>query len=424
MALSNSEKAKRLLRNVVGAGTSVAVVAAVASFAIRVEASFMNVTVFQNRAFYQLEVKEIVELEGSGEVPEEMPEPVNTPVRLRVQNQWDDFFLPLMYGYNEGFIEPLRPNQQYTLSIELEQAVSWATLDTFLFTTDPTNAAIITEIIETTSPLNPFTQLSVNVLTQNGGTPPREWILALTYGETSIERTLPVGESVVTFENLPHVNAPIELEVLAVLADETKSMTKRVYEASEFVQGDIELSFPTLTSLAIKTTKQTSLPNPTYQVRLTQENQPTKTFRASEAVVTIDNLIQGASYGLEWILSYETNENQFKDVVLYSRTIIPIPTPIYVLSVYTETIGQVLEVTIDNDLAIESLSIQGVQNGITINLPFTFVQETNAAFFYRLTTDVVFEKGVTFALVLTQPAPFDYPITLQTIVFQQGGTNA
>ena len=424
MALSNSEKAKRLLRNVVGAGTSVAVVAAVASFAIRVEASFMNVTVFQNRAFYQLEVKEIVELEGSGEVPEEMPEPVNTPVRLRVQNQWDDFFLPLMYGYNEGFIEPLRPNQQYTLSIELEQAVSWATLDTFLFTTDPTNAAIITEIIETTSPLNPFTQLSVNVLTQNGGTPPREWILALTYGETSIERTLPVGESVVTFENLPHVNAPIELEVLAVLADETKSMTKRVYEASEFVQGDIELSFPTLTSLAIKTTKQTTLPNPTYQVRLTQENQPTRSFQASETVVTIDNLIQGASYGLEWILSYETNENQFKDVVLYSRTIIPIPTPIYVLSVYTETIGQVLEVTIDNDLAIESLSIQGVQNGITINLPFTFVQETNAAFFYRLTTDVVFEKGVTFALVLTQPAPFDYPITLQTIVFQQGGTNA
>jgi hypothetical protein len=309
MALSNSEKAKRLLRNVVGAGTSVAVVAAVASFAIRVEASFMNVTVFQNRAFYQLEVKEIVELEGSGEVPEEMPEPVNTPVRLRVQNQWDDFFLPLMYGYNEGFIEPLRPNQQYTLTIELEQAISWSTLDTFLFTTDPTNAAIITEIIETTSPLNPFTQLSVNVLTQNGGTPPREWILALTYGETSIERTLPVGESVVTFENLPHVNAPIELEVLAVLADETKSMTKRVYEASEFVQGDIELSFPTLTSLAIKTTKQTSLPNPTYQVRLTQENQPTKTFQASEAVVTIDNLIQGASYGLEWILSYETNEN-------------------------------------------------------------------------------------------------------------------
>jgi hypothetical protein len=418
MALSNSEKAKRLIRNVVGTGASVAVVAAVASFAIRVEASFMNVTVFQNRAFYQLEVKEIVELEGSGEMPEEMPEPVNTPVRLRVQNQWDDFFLPLMYGFNEGFIEPLRPNQQYTLTIELEQAVSWSTLDTFLFTTDPVNAAVITDIIESTSPLNPFTNLSVNVLTQNGATPPIDWKLALTYGEASIERTIPVGESVVTFEDLPHVNGAIELEVFTVLPNETKSMTKRVYESSEFVQGDIQLSFPTLRSLAIETTKATTLPNPTYQVRLTQEGQPAMIYQASQDVVTIDNLIQGATYNLEWLLTYQTNVNQFKDVVLYSQTILPIATPIYVLSVYKEVSGQVLEVTIDNDLAIESLSIQGVQNGTLINLPFTLVQETNAAFFYRLTTDFVFEKGIQFALVLTQPAPYDYPITLQTIVFQ------
>ena len=423
MALSNSEKAKRLIRNVVGTGASVAVVAAVASFAIRVEASFMNVTVFQNRAFYQLEVKEIVEIEGSGEIPEEMPEPVNTPVRLRVQNQWDDFFLPLMYGYNEGFIEPLRANQQYTLTIELEQAVSWSTLDTFLFTTDPTNAAVISEVIEITSPLNPFTQLSVNVLTQNGATPPTDWKLALTYGETLIERSIPVGESVITFENLPHVNVAIELEVFAVLPTETKSMTKRVYEASEFVEGDIQVSFPNLTTLAIETRKQTTLANPTYKVRLTQEGQPVTTYQANQDLITIENLVQGALYVMEWILTYQPNVGTMKDVVLYSQNILPIPTPIYVLSVYTEASGQVLEVTIDNDLPIETLSIQGDQNGTLINLSFTLIQETNAAFFYRLTTDFVFEKGIQFALVLIQPAPYDYPITLQTIVFQQGGTN-
>jgi hypothetical protein len=223
---------------------------------------------------------------------------------------------------------------------------------------------------------------------------------------------------VVTFEDLPHVNGAIELEVFAVLPNETKSMTKRVYESSEFVQGDIQLSFPTLRSLAIETTKATTLPNPTYQVRLTQEGQPAMIYQANQDVVTIDNLIQGATYNLEWLLTYQTNVNQFKDVVLYSQTILPIATPIYVLSVYKEVSGQVLEVTIDNDLAIESLSIQGVQNGTLINLPFTLVQETNAAFFYRLTTDFVFEKGIQFALVLTQPAPYDYPITLQTIVFQ------
>ena len=422
MALSSSSKAKRLMGNVVGAGTSVAVVTAVASFAISVEASFIDVTVFQNRAFYQLEVREIVEIEGSGEIPEDMPEPVNTPVRLRVQNQWDDFFLPLIYGYNEGFIEPLRPNQQYTLSIELQQAVSWSTLDTFLFTTSPTNAAIISEVIETTSPLDPLTQLTVNVLTQNGGNPPAEWNLALTYGDTLIERPLSVGENIVSFVDLPHVNAPIELEVLAVFPEETTSMTKRVYEASEFVEGNIQLSFPSLTTLAIATSKATTLPSPTYQVRLTAVGQPGVVFQANEDQLTIDNLIQGQPYLLEWMLTYPINVNQTKDVVLSSQTIIPILTPIYVLSVYPEAMGQIVEVTIDKDLSIDSLSIQGEQDDIFFNLPLTLVQETNAAYLYRLTTEMVFATGIQFALVLTQPAPFAYPITLQTIVFQQGGT--
>ena len=421
--LSTSEKSKRLLRNVFGTGSSVAVVAAVASFSISVDASFIDVTVFQNQAFYQLEVKEIVEIEGSGEIPEDMPEPVNTPVRLRVQNQWDDFYLPLIYGYNEGFIQPLRPNQQYTLTIELEQAISWSTLDTFLFTTDPTNAAVISDITESTSPLNPLTQLSVKVLTQNGGTPPTEWKLALSYGETLIERPLPIGDSLITFEDLPHGNDPIELEVLAVFPEETKSMTKRTYQPSEFVSGDISLSFPNFTSLKIETNKQTTLPNPTYQVRLTQEGQPSTTYPANENFLTIDNLIQGEAYLLEWMLTYQDTVNQVKDVVLFSQNVLPILTPIFVLSIYTEDIGQALEVTIDNDLSIETLSIQGEQNGSFINLPFTLVQETNAAYFYRLQTDLVFEKGIQFALVLTQPAPLDYPITLQQIVFQQGGTS-
>lgn len=424
MLVSSSPKSRRLMRNTLGtAGSSVAVVVAVASFSISVDASFIDVTVFQNQAFYQLEVKEIVEIEGSGEIPEDMPEPVNTPVRLRVQNQWDDFFLPLIYGYNEGFIQPLRPNQQYTLTIELEQAVTWSTLDTFLFTTDPTNAAVITDITESTSPLNPLTQLSVNVLTQNGGTPPTEWKLTLSYGETLIERPLPIGDSLITFEDLPHGNDPIELEVLAVFPEETKSMTKRVYQPSEFVLGDISLSFPNFTSLAIETNKRTTLSNPTYQVRLTQEGQPATSYPANEDLVTIDNLIQGKSYLLEWILTYQPIVNQTKDVMLFSQNVLPILTPIFVLSIYTEDIGQALEVTIDNDLSIETLSIQGEQNGSFINLPFTLVQETNAAYFYRLQTDLVFEKGIQFALVLTQPAPLDYPITLQQIVFQQGGTN-
>ncbi len=66
MPASRSDKVKKMMGNFVGASASVAVVAAVASFSISVEANFIDVTVFQNRAFYQLEVREIVEIEGSG----------------------------------------------------------------------------------------------------------------------------------------------------------------------------------------------------------------------------------------------------------------------------------------------------------------------------------------------------------------------
>ena len=214
--LTRTEKMKRMASNFVGVTASVAVVATVASFSISVEAAFLDVTVFQNRAFYELEVNEIVEIVGSGEIPEEAPEPINTPVRLRVQNQWDDFFLPLIYGYNQGFIEPLRPNQQYTLSIEIEQTLGWSTLDTYLFNTQPTNAAVISEVLETTSPLDPITHLDVSVFTQNGGTPPIDWQLELRYGDTVINEPLVVGENQLRFENIDHVNAPIELSVVAL----------------------------------------------------------------------------------------------------------------------------------------------------------------------------------------------------------------
>ena len=420
--LTRTEKMKRMAGNFVGVTASVAVVATVASFSISVEAAFLDVTVFQNRAFYELEVNEIVEVVGSGEIPEEAPEPINTPVRLRVQNQWDDFFLPLIYGYNQGFIEPLRPNQQYTLSIEIEQTLGWSTLDTYLFNTQPTNAAVISEVLETTSPLDPITHLDVSVFTQNGGTPPTDWQLELRYGDTVINEPLVVGENQLRFENIDHVNAPIELSVVALFETSSEIFATRTVEPTIFVDGDITLAFPSLTTLAIHTRKTVSLPGATFQFKMTEEGQLSTTQNGENDLVEFTNLNQGQAYFFEWIIRYQDSLNAFKDVVLFSQTITPILTPIYVISVYDQDNGQVLEVTIDRDVEIETLSIQGEQNGNLFNLPFTLVQETNNALTYRLETDFMFNTGVAFALVLMQPAPLDYPITLQTIVFQQGGT--
>jgi hypothetical protein len=277
-------------------------------------------------------------------------------------------------------------------------------------------------VLETTSPLDPITHLDVSVFTQNGGTPPTDWQLELRYGDTVINEPLVVGENQLRFENIDHVNAPIELSVVALFETSSEIFATRTFEPTIFVDGDINLAFPSLTTLAIQTRKTVSLPGATFQFKMTEEGQISTTQNGENDLVEFTNLNQGQAYFFEWIIRYQDSLNAFNDVVLFSQTITPILTPIYVISVYAQDNGQVLEVTIDRDLEIETLSIQGEQNGNLFNLPFTLVQETNTASTYRLETDFMFNTGVAFALVLMQPAPLDYPITLQTIVFQQGGT--
>jgi hypothetical protein len=48
------------------------------------------------------------------------------------------------------------------------------------------------------------------------------------------------------------------------------------------------------------------------------------------------------------------------------------------------------------------------------------MSESDAAFFYSLSLPQSIPFQATIQLVITQAAPYDYPITLQTLVFQGG----
>lgn len=422
MPASRSDKVKKLMGNFVGASASVAVVAAVASFSISVEAAFLDVTVFQNRAFYQLEVREIVEIEGSGELPEDVPDPVNTPVRLRVQNQWDDFSIPLIYGFNEGFIEPLRADQQYTLTIELQQAIGWSALDTITFDTDPETAAVISTIQEETSPLNPLTTLTIEAFTQDGGIPASEWNLSLTYGDYSVIEPLTLGDNTLVFEDLDHVNAPIDVAVLATFESGIETITSRTVSPTEYVDGDLALSFPDLTTLRVETVQDDAFNEGTYHVRLTEASLPPVEYLMDDVNLNIPNLTQGGTYHFEWLLRYLDENGSTREVLLHDQTIAPILTPIYVLSIYDTEAGQSLTLTIDRDLDLDLITWNGVHNGQPVTLPFTFSSSTDSAATYMLSTDFAFALNSTWTLVLLQASPYDIPITLQTIVFQGGST--
>ena len=416
---SKADKVKKLMGNFVGASASVAVVAAVASFSISVEANFIDVTVFQSKAFYQLEVREIVEIEGSGELPEDAPEPVNTPVRLRVQNQWDDFSIPLIYGYNEGFIEPLRADQQYTLTIELQQAIGWSSLDVMTFDTDPETAAVISMIEETTSPLNPLISFDIEVFAQDGGIPADAWYLDIDYGDISQREPLMLGDNTLTLTDLPHVNDDLTLAVIAQFGEESRSITSRVVRPTEFVDGSIDLSFPSLTTLQVSTTQDSRFFESSYLVRLTQDELAPVEYTMDDVNLAIENLIQGATYHFEWLMRY-TSQGARKDVVLYEQTILPIVTPLFVLSVLNDESSPSIELTIDKDLILDKVELIIEHNTQAESFDMTLLSESDAAFFYTLSLPQPIPLQATLQLVITQAAPYDYPITLQTLVFQGG----
>lgn len=414
-----SDKVKKLMGNFVGASASVAVVAAVASFSISVEANFLDVTVFQSKAFYQLEVREIVEVEGSGDVPEDRPEPVNTPVRLRVQNQWDDFSIPLIYGYNEGFIEPLRADQQYTLTIELQQAVGWSSLDVITFDTDPETAAVISTIEETTSPLNPLISFDIDVFTQDGGLPADAWYLDIDYGNTSLRESLVVGDNTLSLTDLPHVNDDLTLNVVALFGEEERLITSRIERPTEFVNATVDLSFPSLTTLLVSTTQDSSFFESSYIVRLTQDEVPPVEYTMEEATIAIENLTQGATYHFEWLMRY-TSQGVRKDVLLHEQTLVPILTPMFVFSILNNEDAASIELTIDKDLILDKVELIVDNNAQVETFEMTLISESEAAYFYTLALLQPIPLQAKLQIILTQAAPFDYPITLQTLVFQGG----
>jgi len=120
-------------------------------------------------------------------------------------------------------------------------------------------------------------------------------------------------------------------------------------------------------------------------------------------------------------MTYAVNQGQ-KEVILLTKSIRPIATPIYVLSIIETTQGMELTLTIDSDLSLVEVTWQVTVNDVFITLPFTLMTETESAFTYTLSTDFLFEANSTWRLVITQPAPDDVPIKLQTIVFQGGNT--
>ena len=424
MAVSSQSKAKRLMRNLTGAGASVAVVTAVASMTVSVQAQFLDVSVFENKAFYQVEVVETITIEGSGSLAEDAEVPTQQPVRMRVQNQWDDFVISLLYGLNEGFIEPLRENQSYTLSVEMEGSLGWRTLDTYTFNTRPRTNGVISQLLEDTTPLNETTSFTASVFTQDGPVEATNWYVDLTYGNIRQQQPLVIGANEIEWLDLPHQNANANLEVFANVDGVEKLITTRSFETTPFVDATIDFSFPSLTTLRVETTQDLSFENATYAVEVSSvEPLVTPTvYPLTTSSLLIENLVQGETYNLSWIMTYQDDLGKDRMLSLMEKTIAPILTPIFVLSIYNTNSNTQFDLTIDNRLVLDRMELILTNNGQSQVLAFDPLSSSENAYNFTTRLNSLLTLGTTLELILIQVTPYDYPITLRSIVYQGGET--
>jgi hypothetical protein len=424
MAVSSQSKAKRLMTNLTGASASVAVVTAVASMTVSVQGQFLNVSVFENKAFYQVEVVETITIEGSGSLSDDAEVPTQQPIRMRVQNQWDDFVISLLYGVNEGFIEPLRENQSYTLTIEMEANLGWRTLDTFTFNTRPRTNGVVSQLLETTTPLSDTTSFEASILTQDGPIVATNWFAELHYGSIRQQQPLQIGSNQIQWLDLPHQNAIASIDVYATVDGTEKVITSRQFETIPFVDADINLSFPNLTSLKVETTEDATYGGATYAIELSaiQSSITPTVYPLSASPLLIENLVQGELYSLNWTMSYLDNDGINRKLILLEKTIAAILTPMYVLGIYPGETSTRFDLTIDPRLNIDQMQLILTNQGQSTVLTFGQVTLNNDSYSMTASMNSRLILGTTLELVLIQVAPYDYPITIRSIVYQGGET--
>jgi hypothetical protein len=195
--------------------------------------------------------------------------------------------------------------------------------------------------------------------------------LALT--ATDLERTqvLQLGEDSVQFVDIPHRNEPYEVTIAYVNADQTSVMATRRWTPSEYLNASLSLQFDTLTSLRIQSQLDyLSFANSVYFIQLTNPLGQSEVFTLTNIDLVIDTLQAGVTYDLRWYVTYTLANGQLKEVTIEQRPVTPLLTPLYFVSIANQPTGQVLSLTIDNDVVFERITLRSIFNDVVTEVAF------------------------------------------------------
>jgi hypothetical protein len=184
------------------------------------------------------------------------------------------------------------------------------------------------------------------------------------------------------------------------------------------------LSFPNLTSLKVETTEDATYGGATYAIELSaiQSSITPTVYPLSASPLLIENLVQGELYSLNWTMSYLDNDGINRKLNLLEKTIAAILTPMYVLGIYPGETSTRFDLTIDPRLNIDQMQLILTNQGQSTVLTFGQVTLNNDSYSMTASMNSRLILGTTLELVLIQVAPYDYPITIRSIVYQGGET--
>ena len=314
-------KVGQIFQNTVAATTSVAVVVVATPLFDNVSAQFVELRLLENQIYYEVEVIEAVG---------EDQEPSNRPLRLIIENQFERIEVELEYGLNAQVLNNLRPNAQYTFTVQMDKGIVWTTLLSERVRTQSELAGVIGPA--ETRRLDNAREATFNIFTQAGGEEIQFYQFVLKdEGQAIITEPLVEGEQSLTIL-VPLANKSFQIELQAITANsELRVLDSRAFNPRAIFDSTVKTTYLYPHQILVQPT---IVADPfidvTYRLVLKQNGVVIENIRVSD-----DLLLQvspSQTYDLEWVAVYtDPRTNQDRQDVLSQTQITTPPELFYII---------------------------------------------------------------------------------------------
>lgn len=353
------ERIKKVFQNSISVTASAAVVVVATPLFDNVDAAFTELKLLEDSIYYELEVVENVSEEAT---------PNAYPLRLIIENQWERIEVDLDYGMTGNVIEDLRPNAQYTFTVEMDKGLTWVTLLNERVQTESELAGVIGL---TRYEDNAQRSIELDVFTQSGGIPISFYFLEL-YEDDLLIETIDIieGDQVVnTSLNIKNSTYDWVLKGVSETGQLYELDTKTFIPEAVF-NYEFDIFLISLDEVIVQNTWESSDLNPIYTLEIMKDGQVIQ----EDTLTGVDELLSletSTEYSFSIYLTYSDDRlmETFKKRI-YTKSIETMDDIFFIVNEIIQSDGTLYLVNLENfDDQFESVKIQ-IRNARTKRVTF------------------------------------------------------